>query len=631
MAEEQPPKTQQVEPPTRDRQHLTLPRIKFLEELKHRNVGRVAILYIAGGYVTLEVFDVFFHLLDMPAWAGRTVVFSVVLGFPLALIFAWAYEITPEGLKPTEEVPPQRSIRLQTGRRLDRAIIVVLAMALSYFMFDKFWLSKHVSPAPTLARAAEETETPSDATAQSTTAILTALPAVAPEKSVAVLPFLDLSEKKDQQFFSDGLTEELIDRLVKVPDLRVPARTSSFYFKGKQTTIKEIAAVLGVAHVLEGSVRKAGNTIRVTAQLIRVDNGYHLWSETYDRKVDDIFKIQDDIAGAVVDALKVSLVDGALTKASTRPNSESHTLLLQGNAISRRASGQADLETAADYYRKATQADPTYAAAWAGLSSTLSSLVANGYATVQAVSSEARAAAARAIALDPSLWQAHAAYQRIYDIFDWNFEAALKECRKRYELDPTAASNPKDLASMLFRLRGDSEEVRDLFRKALDLDPASPALFDTLSFYYYWTGRFADAESAVRKAIDLRPGRGQELLGMVLLARGEKENALIEIQREPDEQSRLDGLAYVYHAMGREKEASAALADLERLYSAESPFEMARLYAYRGELDKAFLWLDRAYVQRDDGFRYLNRDSLFANLRGDPRYAALLHKLKVPP
>lgn len=619
MAEEQPPKTQQVEPPTRDRQHLTLPRIKFLEELKHRNVGRVAILYIAGGYVTLEVFDVFFHLLDMPAWAGRTVVFSVVLGFPLALIFAWAYEITPEGLKPTEEVAPQQSIRMQTGRRLDRAIIVVLVLALGYFVFDKFWLSKHVdSPAAVPAQAVTASSLPT-------------LPAVAPEKSVAVLPFLDLSEKKDQEFFSDGLSEELINLLVKIPDLRVPARTSSFYFKGKQTTVKEIAATLGVAHLLEGSVRKSGNTLRITAQLIRVDNGYHLWSETYDRKVDDIFKIQDDIARAVVDALKVSLVEGAVTKASTQPNTESHTLLLQGNAIARRASGQADLETAADYYRKATQADPSHAVAWAGLSTTLSSLVANDYATLQAVSNEARAAAARALAIDPSLWQAHAAYQKIYDVLDWNFEAALKESRKRYELDPGAASNPRDLATLLFRLRGDSEEVRDLFRKALDLDPASPALFDTLSFYYYWTGRFADAESAVRKAIDLRPGRGQELLGMVLLARGEKENALIEIQREPDEQARLDGLAYVYHAMGREKEASAAVADFERLYSAESPFGMARLYAYRGELDKAFLWLDRAYAQRDDGFRFLNRDSLFANLRGDPRYAALLHKLKVPP
>jgi tetratricopeptide (TPR) repeat protein len=297
----------------------------------------------------------------------------------------------------------------------------------------------------------------------------------------------------------------------------------------------------------------------------------------------------------------------------------------------RRASGQADLETAADYYRKATQADPTHAVAWASLSITLSSLVANGYATLQAVSNEERAAAARALAIDPSLWQAHAAYQKIYDVLDWDFEAALKESRKRYELDPRAASNPKDLATLLFRLRGDSEEVRDLYRKALDLDPASPALFDILGYYYFWTGRFDEAESVIRRSIDLRPGRGQELLGMVLLARGEKENALIEIQREPDEESRLDGLAYVYHAMGRQKEAAAAMSDYERLYSAESPFNIARLYAYRQDLDKAFLWLDRAYARRDDGFRYLNRDSLFANLRGDPRYAALLQKLKLPP
>jgi TolB-like protein len=599
---------------------LSLPRIKFLEELKNRNVGRVAILYVAVGYVVLEVFAVFSHLLEAPTWVGRVVVLLVILGFPAALIVAWVYEITPEGLKPTEDVAPQQSIRAQTGRRLDRVIIAVLALALGYFMFDKFWLSKHASPPP----AAVET------TAQPATATPSTPGAVIPEKSVAVLPFVDMSEKKDQEYFSDGITEELINMLVKVPNLRVPARTSSFYFKGKQTTIKDIAVALGVSHVLEGSVRTSGKNLRITAQLIRVDNGYHLWSETYDRKPDDIFKIQDDIARAVVGALKLALVAETAGKPAFQPNIEAHTLVLQGRAISRQAADLEGLETAADYYRRATQADPAYALAWASLSLTLTSMASNNLVAADAISGEARATAARALALDPSLPEAHGALGRIYEVLDWNFEAALKEYRKRYELDPTASANLVPLAKLTFILRGDSSEVRELFRKAVDLDPTSWTLYDWLGYYFHYTGRLEEAESSYRKMMDLRPGEGYANLGVLLLARGQKENALAEIQHAEEGEGRLEALAMVYHAMGRKAEADAALAELEKQAGGESPSAVAEVYAYRREPDKAFFWLDRSYAQRETGLRYINRNPYLVNLRDDPRFAALLRKLNLP-
>src|SRR2546423_1789442 len=281
--------------------HAHHPRFEFrlLDELKHRNIVRVGILYLVVCWLILDPVHVVFHMLEVPAWANRLVVVLMAVGFPAVLLFAWVYEITPEGLKPTVEVEASRSIRRQSGQRLYRAILAVMAVALMYFVVDKFWLSHRViiqQPAASVASVAHVTAP--------------AAPAIS-DKSVAVLPFLDMSEKKDQEYFSDGLSEELIDMLTKIPDLRVPARTSSFYFKGKSEDIPNIARRLMVAHVLEGSVRKSGNYLRVTAQLVRADNGYHLWSETYDRQLSDVFKVQDDIAAAVVKALKASLLEGA--------------------------------------------------------------------------------------------------------------------------------------------------------------------------------------------------------------------------------------------------------------------------------------------------------------------------------
>jgi TolB-like protein len=244
--------------------HHSAIQFRFLEQLKHRNVIRVGILYLVVCWLILDPVHVLFHMLEVPLWANRLVVILMAAGFPAVILFAWVYEITPEGLKPTAEVEPHRSIRNVTGQRLNRAIVVVMAMALAYFAADKFWLSKRATT--------EQTATPAASVAPTTTPAATAIS----DQSIAVLPFVDMSEKKDQEYFSDGLSEELIDMLTKIQDLRVPARTSSFYFKDKSEDIPTIARRLMVANVLEGSVRKYGNHLRVTAQLVRADNGYHL-------------------------------------------------------------------------------------------------------------------------------------------------------------------------------------------------------------------------------------------------------------------------------------------------------------------------------------------------------------------
>jgi adenylate cyclase len=627
MPDEQPQDPPGARPPTPERgapvqrpHHPELPSFRFLEELKRRNVGRVAILYTVVSYVALQVLELFLHLLELPAWTGRVAVLVTVVGFPAALVFAWVYEITPEGLKLTEEVAPQHSIRRHTGKRLDRAIIAVLAIALSYFVVDKFWLSKHSAQA-TARTTTEVKATPVKATPAA---------AVAPDKSVAVLPFLDMSEKHDQEYFSDGLSEELIDMLTKVPDLRVPARTSSFYFKGKQTTIKDIATALGVAHVLEGSVRKSGKTLRITAQLIRVDNGYHLWSETFDRKLDDIFKVQDEIAGAVVKALRVSLGTDAAPHTRSASSTDMYTLLLQARFLYVRGTPN-DVKKSLDYYQQAVRLDSNSAPAWSGLSRALGQLPYLGLASCQQVRKQAIDAAERARSLDPGLADAHVVLGRIHFRCDWNWAAAEADFKKAIALDARDSNAVSWAAIVAFTLGHLSESIQ-LFRRAQALDPLDWTADQGLMNDYFAMGRFAEAEVAAQRLVELTPTAPyvHASLGQVLVARGAAEEGLAEIERETDQASRSSTLAWAYQVLGRKAEADAALARLEATQAASGAYTIASLYALRGNVDRAFAWLERAYWQRDASLAGVKTDPDLKNVRSDPRYKAFLRKMGLP-
>ena len=618
--------------------HAALPPFRFLEELKRRNVGRVAILYIAVGYVVLEVFELFFHLLEMPPWTGRAAVLLAILGFPVALVIAWAYEVTPEGLKPTEEVPLKQSIRLQTGRRLDRAIIVMLAVALSYFVVDKFWLSKHAAG----TKAAE-----ANVAAENRTTATAAAPAIS-DKSVAVLPFVDMSEKHDQEYFSDGLSEELIDMLVKVPDLRVPARTSSFFFKNKSEDIPTIARRLLVAHILEGSVRKSGNHLRITAQLVRADNGYHLWSETYDRKVDDIFKVQDEIAAAVVTALKLALDGRPLQRTAGTASAAAYNFYLQALSIQRHNDSRAGTESALDYVGQALAADPGYAAAWARRSMLLDDLhfkqtrtpgkAGNtAEATVAAPRSweQARAAVNEALRLDPNLAEAHLAAARLMVSTGGNRMAVEEQVRKAVELDPKD-SFALSFAAQLAAQRGEFDRALDAAKQAIEADPANPARYGGLADIYYHMRRYDDALAAARKQWELAPALiGKHwYVAQVLFAKGEVAAGLAELDLDPDAKSDYClGCGFrvmMYDALGRKADAEAALDKLKREHAADGAYEFARIYAERGQLDLAFEWFDRALLQHDDALQWLKFDPLLKNVQGDPRFKVLLHKIGLP-
>ncbi len=483
--------------------------------------------------------------------------------------------------------------------------LAALAIASGYFLLDRLWFSRHVAAAAAVA------------------------PAV-PEKSVAVLPFVNMSEDKSNEYFSDGLSEELIGLLTRIPELKVPARTSSFYFKGKQATIGEIAKALGVAHVLEGSVRKSGDTLRITAQLIRADDGYDMWSQTYDRKLDDIFKVQDEISAAVVKALKLRLLGGGMPKAKPVANQEAYALFLQSRALHYRGT-HADVENAILYGQRAVQLDPDFAPAWAAIADSLVYEYGSYGGPHQAVRARAFAAAQTALRLDPSLSDAHLAMGRVLGELDWNWPAAEGELQTALALDPNNVL-ALEISSSYALLRDRNDEALRLAQKAATLDAVGVDAYSAIGDVHFAGGRFADAESAYRKGTELNPTRaGLHLaLGTALLARGEASRALAVMQQETDEGVRPYGLTLAFDALGRRSDADQTLAVLETKYADTNAAAIASVYACRKQSDKAFTWLERAYQQRDGGLPGFKFDPCAKNLRPDPRFKTLLEKLNLP-
>src|SRR5437588_6019462 len=605
--------------------HHPLLRFRVFEQLKQRNVFRVALLYLIVCWLILDPVHVIFHMLDVPIWANRLVVTLMAVGFPAAVIFAWVYEITPEGLKPTVEVPHGQSIRKLTGRRLDRAIIAVLAVALAYFVGDKFWISKHYSASRAAGSIAEDTA--SRATAPPVTAAALA----PPPRSVAVLPFVDMSEKKDQEYFADGMTEEIINLLAKVPDLRVPARTSSFYFRGKSTKVPDIARELGVAHILEGSIRRSGNQIRVTSQLVRADNGYHLWSQTYDRDLHDVFKVQDEIANAVVQTLQISLMGGPLTrqKGGTQ-NLEAYLLYLRAEKELQGFSATA-LREARKHIEQAINLDPDFVLAWITLGRIDNNLAQLRELPVRDGYERARQLGLHALELSPDLADAHLLLGYIHRTYDWDWAAAQSEARQALALD-AKYWYALELNGQVAATIGDWDDAERYLRQVLVDDPLNAQTYWDLGTTLYRAGRFAAAEVAYRKLIALAPdfawARGY--LAKTLLAEGKPEAALAMAQQESDEADRLDILPIVLQAAGRHAEADAALKALARKYADSDAYYVAMNYAYRDDHDLALQWLERAYRQKDTGFVEIIGEPLFKNLANDARYKAFLRKMKLP-
>jgi TolB-like protein len=499
--------------------------------------------------------------------------------------------------------------------RLVLLLVAAVVIVIAYFLVDRTVLSKRVAEAgkpsaPLTRAAASPGQSP------------------IPEKSIAVLPFVDMSEKKDQEYFSDGLAEELLDLLAQVPDLRVPARTSSFYFKGKADDIASIAQKLRVAHVLEGSVRKAGSTIRVTAQLIRADNGYHIWSKTYDRGIKDIFKVQDEIAAAVVDALKAHLLSTQpITGRHRSDNTEAYTEYLLGNQLRARDLPDTNRQALAAY-RKAVALDPGYAAAYSGLADA-EWRVADQSSGEPASYQRARAAADTAILLAPDSPEGYWARGLLRNNYYFDWDGAEVDFQKALALDANFVPAQVEYAYLLATF-GRLAEAIAMLHKALALDPLSEPAWHALALLLGNTGQLSEARVAARRLAEVDPAGSDWAFGADAdLFGGRTREALEGYQREPGPIG-LMGQAMAEHSLGHAAESQRALDKLIKDKSESMAYQIAAVYAWRHENDKAFEWLEQAYLRHDGGLGYVTYDRYLANLRTDPRYTALLRKLKLP-
>jgi TolB-like protein/Tfp pilus assembly protein PilF len=526
--------------------------------------------------------------------------------------------VTPTLRVPTPE--PGRAAAPYRGSRVLIAAVLLIGAGILYILTDKFWPT-HRGGAPT---STSQTAPP--------TAAAVAPAAAISERSVAVLPFTDLSAGKDQEYFSDGLSEELIDLLGKIPGLHVPARTSSFYFKGKQATLGEIAKALKVSHVLEGSVRKAGNDVRITADLVRVDDEAHLWSETYDRKLNDIFKLQDEIASAVVKALRVSLLAGDAPKVTHAANIDAYTLFLQGRSLVERGS-LAENKKGRDYLQQALKLDPTYAPAWAELSrARLVAFASFGEGTLKASRQGMLDAANQALKLDPQLAAAHAALGQTLFALDWDWKGADREVKRALELDPTDIDSLY-VAGQIAISQGRIQEARRLSQSVIAGDPLRALGYRQLGNADYFGGQLADAEAAFRKALEVSPTSDSlhYRLALVLLVHKDAQGALAEMEREPHMGWRQQGLPLALDALGRKADADRALAIAEKAGLQGWAYQTALIYACRHDFESTFAWLNRAYELRDPGLAvFVKADPMLESLRADARYKALLRKMKLP-
>jgi TolB-like protein/lipoprotein NlpI len=451
------------------------------------------------------------------------------------------------------------------------------------------------------------------------------------DKSIAVLPFVDMSEKKDQEYFSDGLSEELIDLLAQIDDLHVPARTSSFYFKGKSDDIPTIAKKLQVAHVLEGSVRKSGNQLRITAQLIRADTGFHLWSQTYDRQLDDIFKVQDEIAAEVVKALKVTLMDEVSFRDKGTQNAQAYELYLYAQSMSRHLSGKEDYAKVVEILNRAVKLDPAFAPAYALLSTQVSAQAGFTFVPMKKGFEDARRAAKQALSINPKLPEAYTAMAKIQYLYDWDWVGAESNVQEALRLNPRAATALR-MAGVLAEILGHQNRAVDLYQRSLDDDPLNAAKHFNVGAALFGAERHDEAQVEFLKALELNSKllNARLLLGQSLLLQGHPEKALKEFNNDTDEENQLIGRALVYYRLGRIADSDLALADLKKNYAAVDSFEIAEIYAYRGEADQAFSWLERAYRQHEVLCGAIKSDLMFKALRSDPRYKAFLRKMKLP-
>ena len=572
----------------------------FFAELKRRNVYKVAVAYAVIAWLLIQAASILFPTFEAPSWVMKVFVVIVAAGFVVALIIAWAFEMTPEGMKRIGEISPGQKLPQWSRRKFAAFILVLVICAAALLGYQVFRAKSSSGSGP------------------------------APEKSIAVLPLVNQSGDQTQDYFSDGLTEELINGLGKISELRVIGRNSSFHFKGKTDDSRAIGQTLGVANLLEGSVRKAGDRVRIGLQLVNSADGSQRWSETYDRELKDIFAVQEEIAKSVAEQLRVTLL-GNPTNALARPsngNLDAYNAYLQGKFYFAQRNAAADAK-ALTLFEEAIRLDPNYAEAYFAAARSHSSRAFYQGVKGRQEYEVARQAAMKAVALKPGLNEARANLAYFHLMVDWDLAAAERDLASVSSEEPVVLVS----RSLVLRVRGDSTGDVALLRKVIDSDPLWVTWYTNLAATLIREGQYDDAESALRKAMELQPGAQLIHANWSLLAllRGQADVALREAQLEPEGIWRDVYLALAHHARGDQAAADAALNKLIAERGDNFPFQIALVYAGRRETDKLFEWLDRAYSARQPLMAwYTISQPLLKPYYGDPRFVELCHKIGFP-
>jgi TolB-like protein len=562
--------------------------MRFLEELKKRNVTRVAALFIVASWLILQVGDLIFDAFDVPSWSTRLLIAILILGFPIVLSLSWVFELTADGLVREEEIS-RGVLRRLNGRRANILIAAMAVLAVALVVADR--MRPDTGPG---------------------------------HRSIAVLPFLNISDDQANDYFAEGLSEELLNLLARIPELQVTARTSSFSFKDKDLDLPTIGRLLNVAHVLEGSVRKSGQQIRITAQLINVENGYHVWSQNYDREMNDIFAIQDEISTAVVAALRVSILGNAPRARGTDP--EAFTAYLTAlHFYQQRTIGS--LDKALSYAQRAIDIDPDYAPAWNLLSSTYSNLAISRQLPYNEAHEKALLANERALDIDPNFAFALSARAWLAMNYERDLASAAEFFRRALDIEPNNPVILGNQAVLAGRLRRVDEAI-ELSRKSLALDPIRSVGYSNLSDLLARAGRPFEAVEVAQKAVELAPGNqiARANLAIAYLLAEQADESISELERFERDLYRFLVGALAFHSVNRAAESDAALAQLVGQYADSSAYYIAIVHAWRDDKGAAFEWLDRA-VSEGQSTNGIGNEPLLRNLHDDARWEPLLEQL----
>ena len=586
----------------------------FFGELKRRNVYKVAFAYIVAGWALAQGIAQVFPVFDVPNWIIRLIVLLVILGLPIALVLAWMFEITPHGIKRTETADAMPA----TARR-KKHVWVYVVMIGGLFSLGLFFLGRY--------------------TARDTASAARTEAATVSQKSIAVLPFDNLSRDPDNAYFCEGVQDEILTRLAKVADLKVISRTSTQHFKSTPDNLPQIAKQLGVAHILEGSVQKASDRVRVNVQLINALTDAHLWADTYDRKLTDIFAVESEIAKTIAETLQARLTGSEKSLITKTPtvNPEAYELYLKGRFFWNKRTG-ADLLKSIDYFKQAVEKDQKYALAYAGLADAYVLLPPYGAASPSESFPQAEAAARKALELDDTLAEAHTSLGQVLLFYDLNFAGSTREFERAIALDPNYATAHHWYGSGPPLALGQFDRAITEGKRAVELDPLSLICNADLSWTYFFARRYNEAEAQVRKTLEMdsRFYVAHYYLGEVLQFKGQLTEAIAEYKKAAeldDDPFVLGLLAQAYAKLGQRDEALKMLGQLQELATRRyvTSYSFALVHIALGEKDKAIDWLERAYRDRaGPDIALIKVDPFLDPLRGHPRFEALVQKIFGP-